>query len=153
MNELVRRIAITIGALLIFRLGSHIPLAGIATHSGLLSSGGVYRVSIFALVLVPYISAAIFIQLLSMVWGRLSALERSGEAGRQALARYTLILTLVLAAFQGFGIASAMQNISGLVAEPGAWFLLSATASMVGGVFFTVWLSEQITRHGIGNGI
>jgi preprotein translocase subunit SecY len=153
MNELVRRIAITIGALLIFRLGSHIPLAGISTQSGLIASGAINRVSIFALTLVPYISAAIIIQLLSMVWGRLSALERSGEAGRRKLAGITLILTLLLASLQAFGIASAVQNISGLVAEPGAWFLLSATASMVGGVFFMVWLSEQITRHGIGNGI
>jgi preprotein translocase subunit SecY len=155
MNELVRRIAITIGALLIFRLGSHIPLTGISTRSGLLSSGAIAndRVSIFALTIVPYLSAAILVQLVSMVWGRLSALEASGEAGRRKVARIALILTLLLAAFQAFGIASAMQNISSLVAEPGDWFLWSATASMVGGVFFMVWLTEQITRHGIGNGI
>jgi preprotein translocase subunit SecY len=155
MIELVRRIAITIGALLIFRLGSHIPLAGISTQIGVLSSGaiGIERISIFALTLVPYLSAAIIVQLVSVVWGRLGALERSGEAGRRKIARITLILTLLLASFQAFGIAAAMQNISALVPEPGAWFLLSATASMVGGVFFMVWLSEQITRHGIGNGI
>jgi len=152
-SELARRIAITIGALLIFRLGSQIPLAGISVQGGLLSSGSVARVSIFSLTLVPYVSAAILVQLLSVVWGRLAALERAGEAGRRRIARYTLILTLVLAAFQAFAIASALQNISGLVAEPGDWFLLSATATMVGGVFFMVWLSEQITRHGIGNGI
>jgi preprotein translocase subunit SecY len=153
MNELVRRIAITIGALLIFRLGSQIPLAGISTQSGLLSSLSINRVSIFALTLVPYLSAAIIVQLVSVVWGRLSALERSGEAGRRKIARITLIVTLLLASFQAFGVASALQNISALVPEPGAWFQLSATASMVGGVFFMVWLSEQITRHGIGNGI
>src|ERR1700761_8535708 len=155
MIELVRRIAITIGALLIFRLGSHIPLTGISLHSGVLTSSllAAQRVSIFALTLVPYLSAAIIVQLVSVVWGRLSALERSGEAGRRKIARITLILTLLLASFQAFGIASAMQDISGLVVEPGNWFLLSATASMVGGVFFMVWLSEQITRHGIGNGI
>jgi preprotein translocase subunit SecY len=155
MIELVRRIAITIGALLIFRLGSHIPLTGISLHSGVLSSGvlAAQRVSIFALTFVPYLSAAIIVQLVSVVWGRLSALERSGEAGRRKIARITLILTLLLASFQAFGIASAMQDISGLVTEPGNWFLLSATASLVGGVFFMVWLSEQITRHGIGNGI
>jgi preprotein translocase subunit SecY len=151
--ELVRRIAITIGALLIFRLGSHIPVTGSSTQSGLLSSGAIDRISIFALTLIPYLSAAIFVRLVSMVWGRLSALERSGEAGRRKLARITLVLTLVLASFQAFGIASAMQDIPGLVDEPGAWFVLSATASMAGGVFFMVWLSEQITRHGIGNGI
>jgi preprotein translocase subunit SecY len=88
-----------------------------------------------------------------MVWGRLGALERSGEAGRRKLARITLVLTLLLASFQAFGLASALQNISGLVTGPGEWFLLSTTATMVGGVFFMIWLSEQITRHGIGNGI
>ena len=152
-SELARRIAITFGALLIFRLGSHIPLAGVSTQGGLLSSGSIGRISIFSLSLIPYLSAATVIQLVSVVWGRLSALERSGEAGRRRIARYTLILTLLLAAFQAFGIASAMQNISGLVTEPGDWFLLSATATMAGGVFFLVWLSEQITRHGIGNGL
>jgi preprotein translocase subunit SecY len=151
--ELARRIAVTIGALLVFRLGSQIPLGGISTQGVLLSPASVSRVSIFSLTLVPYVSAAILVQLVSVVWGRLGALERSGEAGRRRIARYTLIVTLALAAFQGFGIASALQNISGLVPEPGGWFLLSATATMVGGVFFMVWLSEQITRHGIGNGI
>jgi preprotein translocase subunit SecY len=151
--ELARRIAFTIGALLVFRLGSHIPIPGMSTQSGLLSSGAINRVSIFALTIVPYVSAAILVQLVSMVWGRLSALETSGEAGRRKIARITLILTLLLAAFQAFGVASAIQNISGLVAEPGTWFLLSATASMVGGVFFMVWLIEQMTQHGVGNGI
>src|ERR1700761_7232548 len=155
MIELVRRIAVTIGALLLFRLGSHVPLPGISTHSGILSAGRLAgeRVSILALTLVPYLSAAIIVQLVSVVWGRLGALERSGEGGRRKIARITLILTLVLASFQAFGIASAMQNISGPLDEPGDWFVLSATASMVGGVFFMVWLSEQSTRHGIGNGI
>lgn len=154
MNELARRIAITIGALLVFRLGSHIPLPGISTQGGqLLAAGPIARISIFALSVIPWLSAAIIIQLVSVVWKRLSALERSGEAGRRRIARYTLILTLLLAAFQSFGIASAMQDIRGLVAEPGSWFLASATASLVGGVFFQVWLSEQITRYGVGNGL
>ncbi|WP_246801146.1 preprotein translocase subunit SecY [Bradyrhizobium genosp. L] len=92
-------------------------------------------------------------QLLSVVWGRLGALERSGEAGRRKIVRCTLIVTLGFAVFQAFGIASALQGIRGLVAEPGSWFLASTIATMVGGVFFLVWLSEQITRHGIGNGL
>jgi preprotein translocase subunit SecY len=150
--ELARRIAVTLGALLIFRLGSQIPLAGISIP-GPLSSAQVGRISIFALSLIPYLSAAIIIQLVSVVWGRLSSLERSGETGRRRIARFTLILTLLLAAFQAFGIASAIQNIPGLVTEPGSWFLLSATASLVGGVFFLIWLSEQMTRHGLGNGL
>lgn len=154
MSELARRIVITIGALLVFRFGSHIPLPGISTQGGeLLAAGPIARISIFALSLIPWLSAAIIIRLVSVVWGRLNALERSGEAGRRRIARYTLILTLLLAAFQSFAIASNLQGIRGLVAEPGNWFLASATASMVGGVFFQVWLSEQITRYGIGNGV
>src|SRR5882757_1993554 len=131
-KELARRIAITIGALLIFRLGCHVPLIGTSTRSGVVSPGAITGVSIFSLSLVPYLSAAIFVQLLSVVWGRLSALARSCEAGRRRLARITLLLTLLLASFQAFGIASAIQNMSGIVAEPGGWFVLSATASMVG---------------------
>jgi preprotein translocase subunit SecY len=152
-QELVRRIAVTIGALLLFRLGSHIPIAGLSLQSDVLSTLAVERVSILALNLIPYLSAAILIQLVAMVWGRLNAVQRAGEAGRRRIARYTLVLTLVLATFQAFGIASAMEGISGLVAEPGGWFVASATASMVGGVFFLVWLSELITRHGVGNGL
>jgi preprotein translocase subunit SecY len=106
MNELVRRIAITIGALLIFRLGSQIPipLTAISTQSGVLSSGAIHRVSIFSLTLVPYVSAAILLQLVSVVWGRLSALEREGESGRRKIARITLILTLLPASIQAFGV-------------------------------------------------
>jgi preprotein translocase subunit SecY len=151
--ELARRIAMTIGALLIFRLGSHIPVTAMWTSGGPLSAGALARLSIFSLNLVPYLSAAIIVQLLSMVWGRLSALERSGEAGRQRIARYTLILTLALAAFQAFGIASAIAKIPGLVENPDGWFRLSATTTMVGGVFVLIWLCELITRHGIGNGL
>lgn len=151
--ELARRIAFTIGALLVYRLGSQVPVAGVSAQVHELSSGAINRLSILALGLVPYVSAAIIVQLTSVVWGRLSALERSGEAGRRRIARYTLILTLALAAFQAFGVASAMRNITGLVADPDGWFVPSATATMVGGVFFLVWLSDLITRHGIGNGI
>jgi len=156
MNELARRIAITIGALLLFRLGSHIPIAGIVprVQADLISSiGGPARISIFALSVIPYLSAAILLQLVAVVWGRLSALERSGEIGRRRIARYTLVLTLLIASFQAFGVASGLQSISGVVAEPGAWFLVSAAATMVGGVFCLVWLSELITRYGIGNGL
>jgi preprotein translocase subunit SecY len=117
------------------------------------SDEGLRRLSILSLVLVPYLSAAVFVQMLSMVWWKLSSLERSGEAGRQRIARYTLILTMLLAALQAFFIASALQDVPGLVVEPGGWFLLSATSSMVGGVFFLIWLSELITRYGIGNGL
>jgi preprotein translocase subunit SecY len=132
-QELARRFAITIGALLIFRLGSHIPIPGMSPDSPL-PGNALVRLSILSLNLVPYLSAAIIIRLVSMVWGRLSSLERSGEKGRNRIARYTLILTLPIAAFQAFGVASAIARIPGLV-NPDGWFLLSATMSMVGGFF------------------
>ena len=150
-GELARRIVFTIGALLVFRLGSFIPLAGTAIQSGPLLHKPV--VSVFSLGVIPYLSAAIIVQLISVVWGRLRSLERSGEAGRRKIARYTLILTLVLAVFQAYGVASVVQNGTGLISEHGGWFSAAATASMAGGVFFLIWLSEQITRHGIGNGL
>ncbi|MBI5262409.1 MAG: preprotein translocase subunit SecY [Bradyrhizobium sp.] len=168
-QQLARRIVFTIGALLVFRLGTYIPLPGIDSDllvqlfssqaGGILgmfntiSGGAVQRMAIFALALAPYLSAAIFIRVLAMVSGKLTSAERSGEEGRRRLARYTLLLTLFIAAFQAYGVASALQQIPGIVADPGVWFLLSATASLVGGVFFLVWLSELITCHGIGNGL
>ncbi len=152
-RELARRIAFTIGALLLFRLGSQIPIAGLNLPDVSPTLDLVSRLSIFALGLIPYLSAAILIRLLSMVWRGLNALERSGEAGRRKIARATLGLTLGFAAFQAYGIASALTSIPGLVKNPDGWFVTSATASMVGGVFVLVWLSEQMTRYGIGNGL
>jgi preprotein translocase subunit SecY len=151
--ELARRIAFTIGALLLFRLGSQIPIAGldVASLSSLPSFN--VRLSLFSLGLIPYLTAAILIRLLSVVWRGLDLLERSGEAGRRKIARATLGITLALAAFQAYGIASALISIPGLVRNPDGWFVTTATASMVGGVFVLVWLGEQITRYGIGNGL
>jgi preprotein translocase subunit SecY len=151
-RELVRRIAFTIGALLLFRLGTQIPIAGVAVHPAF-GADRIAPLSIFSLSLVPYLTAAILVQLVAVVWHRVRAIERSGEAGRRKLARITLILALLLAAFQAFGIASAMRQLPGLVVNPGDWFVLSATASLVGGMLVLVWLSEQITRCGIGNGL
>ncbi|MBB4375550.1 preprotein translocase subunit SecY [Bradyrhizobium sp. Rc3b] len=151
-RELARRIAFTIGALLLFRLGTQIPVAGVAVHGGF-AANKIAPLSIFSLSLFPYLTAAILVQLVAVVWRRLRALERSGEAGRRKLARITLILTLLLATFQAFGIASTMRQMPGLVVHPGDWFVLSATVSLVGGVFVLIWLSEQITRRGIGNGL
>ena len=152
-TEFARRIAVTIGALLVFLLGSRIPVTGIWTSNGALPPGAFARLSIFSLGLIPYLSAAIFIRLLSLVWKRLGAIEHSGERGRTRIARYTLLLTLLFTAFQGYGIATAVQRIPEIASDSGAWFVLSTAASMIGGVFFLVWLSEQITRHGIGNGL
>ncbi|MGL9616952.1 preprotein translocase subunit SecY [Bradyrhizobium sp. U531] len=151
-TELARRIAFTIGALFLFRLGTQIPVPGVAVHGGF-AADRIAPLSIFSLSLFPYLTAAILVQLVAVVWRRLRALDRSGEAGRRKLARFTLILALLLAAFQAFGIASVMRQMPGLVVDPGDWFVLSATASLVGGVLVMIWLSEQITRRGIGNGL
>lgn len=152
-TELARRIVITIGALLIFLLGRRIPVTGIWTSNGALPPGAVTRLSIFSLGLIPYLSAAILIRLLSLVWKRFSAIERTGERGRTRIARYTLLLTLLVTAFQAYGIATAIQRIPEIAADSGGWFVLSTAVSMVGGVFFLIWLSEQITRRGVGNGL
>jgi preprotein translocase subunit SecY len=151
-RELARRIAFTIGALLLFRLGAQIPVAGVAVDAAF-AADRIAPLSIFSLSLIPYLTAAILVQLVAMVWRKVRAIERSGEAGRRKLARITLILALLLAALQAFGIASAMRELSGLVVNPGDWFVLSATVSLVGGVLVLIWLSEQITRRGIGNGL
>lgn len=152
-RELARRIAFTIGALLLFRLGSQLPIPGldVARLSSLPNFN--LRLSVFALGLVPYLTAAILVRLLSVVWRGLDLLERSGEAGRRKVARATLGITLALAAFQAYGIAFAMVSIPGLVKDPDGWFVATAATSMIGGVFVLVWLSEQITRYGIGNGL
>ena len=152
-RELARRIAFTIGALLLFRLGMQIPVPGVTTSTFPPTGSLVARVSLFALGLVPYLSAAIFIRLLSVVWRGLNSLERSGEAGRRSIACLTLGLTFVLAAFQAYGIASALRDVPNLVSDPEGWFVVTATATMVGGVFVLILLSEQITRHGVGNGL
>ncbi|MDN5006278.1 preprotein translocase subunit SecY [Bradyrhizobium sp. GCM10027634] len=151
--ELARRIAFTIGALLLFRLGTHIPVPGVVPSTQPLTAGLVARLSLFALGLVPYLSAAILVRLLAVVWRGLSAIERSGEAGRRRIARITLAVTFVLATFQAYGIASALKDIPNLVSDPDGWFVVTVTATLVGGVFVLIFLSEQITRHGVGNGL
>jgi preprotein translocase subunit SecY len=153
-SELARRIVFTLGALLIYRLGTYIPLPGIKTYAQLSGAGGsVASASIFAVGILPYFSAAILIQLVSMVSSKLSALTKGGEAERRKIARYAFGLAILLAAFQAFGIASALQNIPNFVSDPGGLFLLSTTVSLTGGTVFLIWLSEQITLRGIGNGL
>ena len=168
-SELARRIVFTLGALLVFRLGSYIPLPGIAPNTweqmlrseaggilgalNMLAGGGIHRVGIFGLGILPYLSAAILIQLVSMVSSKLSGLSRGGEAGRRKIARYSIGFTIFLVGFQAFGIASSLQGIPNLVSEPGGLFVLSTTATLTGGTIFLIWLSELITVHGIGNGL
>jgi len=167
-DELKKRIWFTLGALVICRLGTYIPLPGMnpeavadlfrQSQSGVLglfnmfSGGAVGRLAIFALNIMPYISASIIIQLLSSVVPTFEALKKEGEQGRKVLNQYTRYLTLFLAIFQAYGIAVGLQGSGNLVAEPGPFFLLSTTITLVGGTMFLLWLGEQITSRGIGNG-
>ncbi len=167
-EELKKRIWFTLGALVVFRLGTYIPLPGInpdavadlfrQTQSGILglfnmfSGGAVGRLAIFALNIMPYISASIIIQLLTSVLPSLEALKKEGESGRKVLNQYTRYLTLVLAIFQSWGIAVGLQSSGGLVQDPGPFFIISAIITLTGGTMFLLWLGEQITSRGIGNG-
>ncbi|MGE7471286.1 preprotein translocase subunit SecY [Bosea sp. NPDC003192] len=167
-DELKKRIWFTLGALIVYRLGTYIPLPGMnpdavadlfkQTQSGVLglfnmfSGGAVGRLAIFALAIMPYISASIIIQLLSSVVPTFEALKKEGEQGRKILNQYTRYLTLVLALFQAWGIGVGLQGSGNLVLEPGPFFLISTTITLVGGTMFLLWLGEQITSRGIGNG-
>jgi preprotein translocase subunit SecY len=153
-SELARRIVFTLGALLVFRFGTYIPLPGVhPAPDQLVHLRTVGQFSIFSLQILPYLTAAILIQLVSMVSSRLGALPRSGEAGRRKIARYTIGLAVLLTALQAYGVASGLQTIPGFVSEPGGLFLLSTTVTLTGGTVFLIWLSEQITTRGIGNGL
>ena len=172
-TELKRRLWFTLGALVIFRLGTYIPLPGIDSAAfaeafnamsggivGMLNmfgGGAVARMSIFALNIMPYISASIIVQLMTAVSPQLEAMKKEGEAGRKKLNQYTRYLTVPLAAVQSYGIAVGLEAISGSagssVMEPGLFFRLSTVITMTGGTVFLMWLGEQITARGVGNGI
>ena len=168
-DELKKRIWFTLGALLVYRLGTYIPLPGIdpniweqvfKTQSGgilgmfnLFAGGGIHRMAIFALNIMPYISASIIIQLLTTVSPQLEALKKEGEAGRKTLNQYTRYLTVILAAFQSYGIAVGLEGAGNVVSDPGMFFRLSTAITLTGGTMFLMWLGEQITSRGIGNGI
>ncbi|MFT3808360.1 MAG: preprotein translocase subunit SecY [Micropepsaceae bacterium] len=167
-TELRQRIWFTLGALIVFRIGTYIPMPGIDPAAfksafdgqaqgilgifNMLAGGAVGRMAIFALGIMPYISASIIVQLLATVSPRLEALKKEGEAGRKALNQYTRMGTVVLAAIQAFGIGAGLQN-SGVVLNPGPFFLASTVITLTGGVMFLMWLGEQITSRGVGNGI
>lgn len=169
MAELARRVAFTLGVLLLYRLGSTIPLPGIdaevwgqmlRSESGnvrslLLFTGGAHRLAIFALNLTPYIAAAVVVQLATIVCGRLRALNTQGDRGRAIIRKITLGLTVLLAAFQAYSIALAIEGLrnGGIVAIPKSLFVVSAVATLTGGALLLAWLSEQITLRGFGNGI
>jgi preprotein translocase subunit SecY len=152
--ELARRIAFTLGALLIYRLGTYIPLPGIKIPPQFPGGPIVNPLSIFSLWILPYVTAAILVQVASMVSSRLGALARSSDAGRRKIARYTISLAILLTVFQAYGTASSLQNaVPDLINEPRELFVLSATVSLTGGTVFLIWLSELITAYGVGNGL
>jgi preprotein translocase subunit SecY len=167
-SEFWRRVAFTLGALLVFRIGTYIPLPGIDADAwaqilrgrgGILGAfdlsagGAVARLAVFALGITPYVTAAILFQFVGFFFRRFRLLRDAGEAGRRRIDRYTIVITLLMAALQSYGIASALESIDGLVANPGWLFRVSIVLTLTGGTIFLVFLADQITARGIGNGI
>jgi preprotein translocase subunit SecY len=172
-TELKKRIWFTLAVLLVYRAGTYIPVPGIdpqiladifrQQQSGLLgmvdmfSGGALGRMTIFALNLMPYISASIILQLMTSVVPRLEGLKKEGEAGRRKINQYTRYVTVVLAAFQAYGIAVGLEGLSStggsVVHDPGMLFRASTVITLVAGSMFLMWLGEQVTARGVGNGI
>ena len=170
-EELKKRIWFTVGALLVYRLGTYIPLPGIDpaaweqifnTQSGgilgmfnMFSGGGIHRMAIFALNIMPYISASIIIQLMTTVFPQLEALKKEGETGRKILNQYTRYGTVGLAAVQAFGIAVGLEHWGHVVLPEfaGFFFRFTTVVTLTGGTILLMWIGEQITSRGVGNGI
>jgi preprotein translocase subunit SecY len=167
-TELRARILFTLGLLCVYRLGTYIPVPGIDGNElqafmeqaqtgiggvlNMFTGGAISRMGIFALGIMPYISASIIIQLLAAMWKPLEQLKKEGEIGRKKLNQYTRYGTVALATFQAYGLAVSLES-GGLVTDPGWFFRLSCVITLVGGTMFLMWLGEQITARGIGNGI
>ena len=172
-TELKKRIWFTLGALIVYRLGTFIPLPGIdpvvleeifrANQSGVLgmfnmfAGGALGRMTIFALNIMPYISASIIMQLMTSISPSLEQMKKEGESGRKRINQYTRYLTVLICLLQAYGIAVGIEGMSGnqgpAVHEPGYFFRFSAVVTLVGGTMFLMWLGEQITARGVGNGI
>jgi len=168
-GDLKRRIIFLLLALVVYRIGAHVPVPGIdpemltklfnEQQGGILglfnmfSGGALSRFSVFALGIMPYISASIIMQMLSYVLPSLESLRKEGEAGRRKITQYTRYGTLALGIFQAFGIAVALESQPGLVLNPGFMFQFTTIVSLVTGTMFLMWLGEQITERGLGNGI
>ena len=168
-DELKKRLWFTVGALIIYRLGTYLPLPGIdpgaladifsQQSSGILgmfdmfSGGALSRMTIFALNIMPYITASIIMQLMTAIVPTLETLKKDGEAGRKTINQYTRYLTVLLATVQGYGIAVGLESASGVVDDPGLFFRVTTVVTLVGGTLFLMWLGEQITSRGVGNGI
>ena len=168
-KDLQNRIWFTLGALLVYRLGTYIPVPGIDPDAfaaqfqqsangifgmfDVFAGGAVSRMAIFALSLVPYITASIVIQVIATASPRLEALKKEGEAGRRKLNQYTRYLAVAFCAVQAYGIAVGLEASQGVVLSTGWFFKLSTVITLVGGTMFLMWLGEQITARGVGNGI
>ena len=168
-GDLRRRLVFLLLALVVYRIGAHIPVPGIdpgqlqelfKSQSGgilnlfnMFSGGALSRFTVFALGIMPYISASIIMQLMTYVVPSLEALKKEGESGRRKITQYTRYGTLGLAIFQSLGIALALEGSPGLVLSPGFGFRMTAVVSLVAGTMFLMWLGEQITERGLGNGI
>ena len=168
-GDLKRRLWFLLGALVVYRIGAHIPVPGIdaaalsdlfnSQKGGILgmfnmfSGGALSRFTIFALGIMPYISASIIMQLMSVASPQLEALKKEGESGRRKITQYTRYGTVLLALFQAVGIAIALEAQPGLVLEPGFMFRLTTVTTLLTGTMFLMWLGEQITERGLGNGI
>ena len=169
MGDLKRRLLFLLGALIVYRIGTFIPVPGIdperlselfrSQRGGILdmfnmfSGGALERFSLLALGIMPYISASIIMQLMSVVSPTLEALKKEGESGRRKITQYTRYGTFALALFQGMGIAIAIEGQRGLVVDPGIAFRLVTMLTLTTGTMFLMWLGEQITERGVGNGI
>jgi preprotein translocase subunit SecY len=171
-TELKKRIWFTLAALVVYRIGTYIPVPGVDAavmgemlqqHGGgilgmfdMFSGGALGRMTVFALNIMPYISASIIIQLMSAAVPTLEALKKEGETGRKKLNQYTRYLTVLIALFQSYGIAVGLESMRGnfgpAVIDPGTFFRLSCVVTLVGGTMFLMWLGEQITARGVGNG-
>ena len=168
IGELRKRLLFLVGALIVYRIGTFIPVPGVdlaamatlfADQQGTLlqlfnmfSGGAIERMSIFSLSVTPYITASIIVQMMAVVVPSMEAIKKEGESGRRKLTQYTRYGTVALAAFQGAGAVTALQN-QGVVTQPGAQFVLVATVTLTAGTMFVMWLGEQITERGLGNGI
>ncbi len=167
-TELKNRIWFTLGALVIYRIGTYIPIPGINPQAladifaqgggilgmfNLLSGSALERMAIFALNIMPYISASIIVQLLTAVSPTLEQLKKEGETGRKKLNQYTRYGTVALAAVQSYGIAVGLEGLAGAVGSPGLFFRVTTVITLTGGTVFLMWLGEQITQRGVGNGI
>jgi preprotein translocase subunit SecY len=168
-KALQQRLLFTLGVLLVYRLGTYIPVPGIdpdayrvsfetasqgiAGMFNVFAGGAVERMAIFALNLIPYITASIVIQVVSSASPRLEALKKEGESGRRKLNQYTRYLTVLFCTVQAYGIAIGLESSPGVVVNPGWFFRITTVITLVGGTMFLMWLGEQITARGVGNGI